>query len=45
MSPRESPVKISNLAYKPQKMVNAGRNEPGSHDILSLPRLAGLNIK
>ncbi len=45
MSPRESAVKISNLAYEPQKMVNAGRNEPGSHEILSLSRLPGLKMK
>lgn len=44
MSPRESAVKISNLAYALHIMVNAGRNEPGSHDILSRRGGDSLNI-
>lgn len=31
MSPPESAVKISNLGFTPDKMVNAAVNEPGSH--------------
>ncbi len=44
MSPAESAVKISDLGFMPHTRVNAHRNEPGSHDILSLTRLGRLNI-
>ena len=44
MSPRESPVKINGLGFKPQTKVNIGENEGGSHDMLSLPARVGLNI-
>lgn len=45
MSPRESAVKISNLGFMPHTKVNRDRNEPGSHDMLSLSRLGRLNIR
>jgi hypothetical protein len=44
MSPAESAVKISDLGCMPHTRVNANRNEPGSHDILSLARLGRLNM-
>lgn len=44
MSPWQTPVKISSLALTFLKMVNMGRNEGGSHYMLSRVAQAGLNI-
>ncbi len=44
MSPWQTPVKISSLALTFLKMVNMGRNEGGSHYMLSRAAQAGLNI-
>lgn len=42
MSPWESAVKISSLGQSLQKIVNAGRHEGGTHDILSQAATRGL---
>lgn len=44
MSPRESAVKISGLAAKPQKLVNDGENEAGTHKMLSQTGVGRLHI-
>ncbi len=44
MSPRQTPVKISDLALTFLEMVNMGQNEAGSHYMLSRGGLVGLNI-